>query len=101
MKKLLAILSVVLFANQASAITIERLEQLDEEIQDIYLAGVSRGIQTALIAAEEKGYPDLICLPDSLNHGVDLSRAVLRLSEKSVSVDVAVYTGLELMFPCK
>ena len=34
MKKLLAILSVVLFANQASAITIERLEQLDEEIKD-------------------------------------------------------------------
>lgn len=102
MKKLLGILTVVLFANQAGAIDISTFEtELSGDQQAFYLGGIGHGLTYANAANRANGYPEIICFPQGVSVNPDLMKAAMfDQDDKSMQVTAAIYLGLYKMFPC-
>ena len=69
MKILLAILSVVLFANQADSLDISQYKKMNEIGKFLYLGGIAEALLVSYEFNRQMGNKQLICIPPGTRFG--------------------------------
>ena len=92
---------------QVKSLEIKEFEELDTNIQDVYLRGVMDALIFSQVAYKQtRNSDDLFCVPKKVYFSTDLARAAMitssdKFEQSSSLVVLSIIFGLMDMFPCE